>query len=270
MLELTNSNILKLHANKKPVRQALILAAGLGSRLAKNENDIKPLRQVGGKSLITRNIETLANAGVREVIIVTGYHAEKLQRQIKLETRHCPIKITFQFNPEYKKNNGISVLAAKKLIHSNFILMMADHIFEPALLKLAANLTTPAGSTVLCVDYKLHTVFDMDDATKVRTDGTNILNIGKNITEFNAVDTGLFIASPNLFNALEIAKNASDNDDCSLSQGIAALIEKKQIFVQDIKNAIWQDVDDEAMFIHAEKIVKSYPFVDSTQIAANA
>ena len=64
-------------------KQAVILAAGLGSRLAKTSDDIKPLKLVGGMSLIQRNIQHLADCGIEEVVIVTGYHADILERSLR-------------------------------------------------------------------------------------------------------------------------------------------------------------------------------------------
>jgi 1L-myo-inositol 1-phosphate cytidylyltransferase len=53
------------------------------------------------------------------------------------------VDVTWVENPDYRKNNGVSALCAKDLIHEPFLLMMADHIFEPA--TAAALLRQPLG-----------------------------------------------------------------------------------------------------------------------------
>jgi choline kinase len=254
MLELTKTFRTRITAMKTP-KQAVILAAGLGSRLAKTADDIKPLKLVGGVSLIQRNIEHLAHFGIEEVIIVTGYHADILEAQLRKDCRDIPVKLTFVFNPDYKKSNGLSVLAAKSAIRGNFILTMADHIFEPEMLAHAVSIIPPKHGAILCVDYKLDEVFDMDDATKVLVRDGKVASIGKKIPEYNAVDTGLFICTPTLFSALQQAADNSPIADCSLSEGIATLMKTGRMAVQDIGDMRWQDVDDDMMLNQAEHMV---------------
>lgn len=60
--------------------KAIILAAGRGSRMGDKTNDIpKCLTQLCGKTLLTRQIEALKQAGVEEIGIVRGYMAEKIR-----------------------------------------------------------------------------------------------------------------------------------------------------------------------------------------------
>lgn len=242
---------------ERTAKQAVILAAGLGSRLAHSSEDVKPLKLVGGMSLIQRNIAHLCECGIEEVVIVTGYHADILERTLREDCRDIPVKLTFVFNGEYRKSNGISVLSAQKAIHGNFILTMADHIFDPEMFYQAASLVPPKDGAVLCVDYKLSQVFDMDDATKVLVKDGKVASIGKQISEYNAVDTGLFICTPRLFDALSLAKDKSEKQDCSLSEGIATLMKTGRMYVHDIGMLCWQDVDDDAMLSEAEMMVKS-------------
>ena len=255
MLELTKSIRNKMNSAMKTPKQAVILAAGLGSRLAKTADDIKPLKLVGGMSLIQRNIQHLADCGIEEVIVVTGYHADILEATLREDCKNIPIKLTFVFNAEFRKSNGISVLCAKEAIDGNFILTMADHIFDPEMIERAANIIPPKHGALLCVDYKLDEVFDMDDATKVWVQDGKVASIGKQIPRYNAVDTGLFICTPTLFSALQQAADASPKHDCSLSEGIATLMKTGRMAVHDIGALKWQDVDDDMMLQQAENMV---------------
>lgn len=256
MLELTRTANKVLSSTTIP-KQAVILAAGLGSRLAKTSDDIKPLKLVGGMSLIQRNIKLLASSGIDEIIIVTGYHADILEKTLREECADVPAKLTFVFNAEYRKSNGISVLCAKDVICGNFILTMADHIFDPEMIQRAAAIIPPKHGALLCVDYKLSEVFDMDDATKVAVKNGKVAAIGKQITQYNAVDTGLFVCTPTLFNALQEAADRSPKHDCSLSEGIATLMKTGRMAVQDIGALKWQDVDDDMMLAQAERLLKA-------------
>jgi choline kinase len=257
MLELTKTTRKKYASSLKTPKQAVILAAGLGSRLAKTSDDIKPLKLVGGMSLIQRNIQHLAEFGIEEVIIVTGYHADILEKTLREDCANIPVKLTFVFNSEFRKSNGISVLCAKQAVTGNFILTMADHIFEPEMLQNAVMIVPPKQGALLCVDYKLDEVFDMDDATKVLVKDGKVASIGKKIGTYNAVDTGLFVCTPTLFSALEQAADMSQTHDCSLSEGIATLMKTGRMAVQDIGPLKWQDVDDDMMLQQAETMVRA-------------
>ena len=267
MLELTATYRKKLSSAVKTPKQAVILAAGLGSRLAKTSEDVKSLKLVGGMSLIQRNIELLARCGIEEVIVITGYHADILENQLRKDCATIPVKLTFVFNPDFKKSNGISVLCAQKAITGNFILTMADHIFEPEMIEHAVQIIPPKQGAILCVDYKLNEVFDMDDATKVLVENNKIANIGKQITTFNAVDTGLFVCTPTLFSALQKAADNSPKSDCSLSEGIATLMKTGKMSVYDIGALRWQDVDDDMMLHQAESMVAE---LDASHSAVSA
>lgn len=248
-------------------KQAVILAAGLGSRLAKSSEDVKPLKLVGGMSLIQRNIRHLSDCGIEEIVIVTGYHADILEAHLRQDCKDIPVKLRFVFNPDFRKSNGISVLCAKNAIRGNFILTMADHIFDPEMLEHAVSTVPPENGAILCVDYKLAQIFDMDDATKVLVKDGKVASIGKKIERYNAVDTGLFICTRSLFAALENAKMHSQNADCSLSDGVAALMKSGCMAVQDIGDLQWQDVDDDMMLHQAEHMVAELDAVPVHAIA---
>lgn len=256
MLELTNTPNASPKTCLKKTQQAVILAAGLGSRLAKASTDIKPLKNVGGQSLIHRNIELLAQSGIKEVIIVTGYHADELKTALLHDCKHIPVKLTFSFNPDYRKSNGLSVLCAQKHVEDNFLLMMADHLFEPSIIEEAASIIPQENAAILCVDYKVNQIFDIDDATKVCVKNGKVSDIGKEISRYNAIDTGLFICTTALFDALEEAAKRSPIHDVSLSEGIAHFMKGERMFVHDIGQASWQDVDDEMMLQEAERFVR--------------
>ena len=163
------------------------------------------------------------------------------------------VDVAWVENPDYrKKNNGVSVLCAKDLIHEPFLLLMADHIFEPA--TAGALLRQPLGKNevILGIDRKVESVFDLDDATKVRLEGDRIVDIGKNLDRYNALDTGMFLCQPVLFHWLE---KAMVDGNCSLSDGLRAMARKRTFKGFDIGEAYWQDVDTPAALDYARELL---------------
>lgn len=232
-------------------KKALIIAAGTGSRLRGSGRPVpKPLRMVAGLPLLKRIILTAKTAGITEFVIVVGYEKEQIIGALTRE--NLGVRLSFVENPDWQKSNGLSVLAARDHLRENFVLLMSDHIFEAETLRRLRE--TPLGNhkTLLAVDFKVGKVFDIDDATKVKTTAKGIGQIGKSVADFNAIDTGMFLATPHLFSALDEARK---NGDCSLSDGIQILATRGEIGFFDIDDAFWQDVDTLPALRHAEKIL---------------
>jgi 1L-myo-inositol 1-phosphate cytidylyltransferase len=219
---------------------ALILAAGNGSRLAARSGDLpKPLVQLHGKPLLEHVMRGAHEAGIERFVIVLGYRGHMIQQWYESHPMEG-VQVNWVENPDYHKANGVSVLRAKHLIHEPFLLMMADHMFDPV--NAQALLRHPLGSeqVILAVDRNIDRVFDIDDATKVRLNGDQIVDIGKDIRRYDALDTGMFHCDPALFQWLE---GAMKNGNCSLSDGVRLMAKNGAFRAFDIGEGYWQDVD---------------------------
>lgn len=233
------------------VNQCLILAAGYGSRIASVAGGVpKPLVPLCGAPLLEHVITSCREAGITRFVIVVGYRSELIRRWFA-ERSIEDISVTLIENPDYHKANGVSALAAQGELHSPFLLLMSDHIFEPRTVRALLREPLDHDEVILAVDSKVDRVFDLDDATKVRCQGGHILEIGKDLSSYNALDTGMFLCSPTLFNRLESAKK---NGNCSLSDGMRKLAHDRKLRAFDIGDGHWQDVDSPQALAHAEEI----------------
>ena len=231
---------------------ALILAAGNGSRMAAKSGELpKPLVHMNGKPLLEHVMTGARDAGIERFVIVIGYRGHAIKQWY--ENHPIPgVEVAWVANPEYKKDNGISVLRARKAIHENFLLLMADHLFEPETARALLRASMDPEEVMLGVDTNINRVFDIDDATKVRLDGNRIVEIGKALRNYNALDTGMFHCSPVLFDWLELA---AANGNCSLSDGLRLMAQKGAFKGFDIGEAQWQDCDTPAALDYAQQIV---------------
>lgn len=231
------------------VNQCLILAAGNGSRIASVAGGVpKPLVPLCGVPLLEHVMTSSREAGIERFVIVAGYRAD-LIRQWLSDRSMDGISVTLIENSEYHKANGVSALAAKTQLNEPFLLLMSDHIFEPKTAKALLRQPLADDEVILAVDSKIDRVFDLDDATKVQRRGNYIVGIGKDLSSYDALDTGMFLCSPTLFNRLESAKK---NGDCSLSDGMRKLVQDWKLRAFDIGNGHWQDVDSPQALAHAE------------------
>jgi 1L-myo-inositol 1-phosphate cytidylyltransferase len=233
------------------VNECLILAAGNGSRIASVSGGVpKPLVPLRGIPLLEHVITSCREAGITRFVIVVGYRADQIRRWFA-ERSFEDISVTLIENPDYHKANGVSALAAKGELHNPFLLLMSDHIFEPRTAKALAQQPLADDEVILAVDRNVDGVFDIDDATKVRCEEDHIVDIGKDLAHYDALDTGMFLCSPALFDRLESAKR---DGNCSLSDGMRQLAREQKLRAFDIGDAHWQDVDSPEALAYAEDI----------------
>lgn len=233
------------------VHECLILAAGNGSRIASVSGGApKPLVPLRGIPLLEHVMTSCQEAGITKFVIVVGYRAHQIRRWFA-ERRFEGISVSLIENPDYHKANGVSALAAKGELHNPFLLLMSDHIFEPRTAKALAQQPLADDEVILAVDRNVDGVFDLDDATKVKCEADHIVDIGKDLAHYDALDTGMFLCSPALFDRLESAKK---DGNCSLSDGMRQLAREQKLRAFDIGDAHWQDVDSPEALAHAESI----------------
>jgi len=233
------------------VNECLILAAGNGSRIASVAAGVpKPLVPLRGIPLLEHVMMSCQEAGITRFVIVVGYRADQIRRWF-VERSFDNISVTLVENLEYHKANGVSALAAKDELRNPFLLLMSDHIFEPKTAKALVEQPLVDGEVILAVDHNLDGVFDLDDATKVKCETDHIVDIGKDLARYDALDTGMFLCSSALFLRLESAKK---DGDCSLSDGMRQLAREQKLKAFDIGDAHWQDVDSPEALAHAESV----------------
>jgi 1L-myo-inositol 1-phosphate cytidylyltransferase len=238
------------------IRTAVILAAGMGTRLREGQDDVpKPLFTVGGVPLIKRTILSLADAGITRVVVVTGFMAERIQAALTGDPTYAErgVRIDFAHNAEYTLKNGVSVIVGGRVVGEPFVLSMADHIYTPAIARLVASADVTAADLYLATDPRVDTILDIDDATKVLTDNGRIIDIGKTIPKYDRIDCGVFSVTPHLLDVLEVVR--AEQGDCSLSEGVKRLALEGAARVVDIGHETWQDVDTPADRAHVEGLL---------------
>jgi choline kinase len=248
-----------------PVDKALVLAAGNGDRFRNPTRESKLLQPVLGRPLIIRTIETARDAGIKAFEIVLGYRADHVRAAIE---RQAPsgVAIRFTENPDWHLENGVSVLAARRYLQSRFALLMGDHLFEARVLRQLLRAPVKPGESLLAVDSRPAAPELADEATKVRLHGSRIIAIGKTLTEFDALDTGLFVCAPSLFAALEVA---GVHGDTTLSGGIRILAACGLMRSFDIGDATWCDIDT-IEDLHSAESLLDRPIAGETGAAAGA
>jgi choline kinase len=234
------------------VSEAVILMAGEGSRLRdSDETVLKPFAAVLGRPLISYTLDALVPAGIKTIHFVVGYESERMIAQLG-EVIPSDVDASFIENRDWRKQNGLSVLAAAGHVGAPFLLTMSDHLFEGAIIDRLLEKFDP-GLLNIAVDRKLDSIFDLDDAMKAQTRRNRVTCIGKDLRDYDAIDTGLFVCPLEIFDYLEQAKSGSGRSDCSLANGVRLMAAHEKVRAIDIGDAWWQDVDTLQMLRHAEE-----------------
>ena len=109
--------------------QAVILGAGLGSRLASvSGGRAKPLLEVGGRPLILHQLEALADHGIGPVLVVVGHQADEVQQVVGTRAE-------ILLNERFAETNSLySLWLARGWIKGPFVLLNCDLFFDPRIL----------------------------------------------------------------------------------------------------------------------------------------
>lgn len=228
---------------------AVIVAAGFGSRL-RTVSPSKPLTSVAGVPLIDRVILAARDGGVSAFTVVTGHEGDALEAHLAMAARAYRVQVTCVRTDDWSRPNGHSVLTgAERVGPERHLLMMADHLFDPALV--ARVIASAPAPLVLGVDRRLdNPLVDLDDVTRVRTDEGRIVAIGKHLPDYDCFDTGVFAVDVRFHHALR--RSIADGGAGSISAGVAALAVTGEARVVDVCDAWWLDVDDPRALAQAE------------------
>ena len=111
--------------------KALILNSGLGSRMGVlTSEQPKCMTEISSReTILSRQLRLIAEAGIREVVITTGYYDGVLIQYCR--SLDMPLDFTFVKNPVYAETNYIySIYCAKEYLDDDILLMHGDLVFE--------------------------------------------------------------------------------------------------------------------------------------------
>jgi 1L-myo-inositol 1-phosphate cytidylyltransferase len=233
---------------------AVILAAGDGGRLYPLTGDTpKPLLKVAGRPLINHVLDNLYAAGVRQATIVLGHHGDKIRAA--LATHQPPgMMIRFVDNPRYDAENARSLWEARPFVSGSFVLAMADHLVEPALIR--SLIASGNGRCALAVDRAGPGDPRADEATRADVRGGLVVDLGKALDAWNALDTGVFWCTPAIFDAFT---PQSVNGEAGAI--FASLARTGRLEAVDVTGMRWMDVDTLVDLQTAERWIGEQPAV---------
>jgi choline kinase len=215
--------------------KTLILAAGDATRMRSMSS--KVLLPLHGIPLIQRMVLTLKDAGITDMIVVVGFEADSVKNCLGNGSKYG-VRINYAINEEWERENATSILKAERLVDEKFLLVMGDHVFTPDIIK---GILRVEGDLVVATDSDPRYV-DVGEATKILIKAGEIKGIGKGLRKFNAVDTGIFLCSKNIF---PVVKECVKHRREEWSDSVREYAKSHRVVSYDASASFWFDVDTE-------------------------
>lgn len=254
-----------LKRKKNGKLKAIILAAGMSSRMMELTDD-KPkcMLEIGGKTLLQRQIEIFHQLGIDDVIIVRGWKSEKINYT----------GVRYVYNKNYRMNNILeSLMVAKAFMNSAFIVSYSDILYKKEVVK---RLMESKADISVIVDtdwtkaYENRFQHPIVEAEKVIVGNNKVLKIGKtlNVNKTYGEFIGLAKFSKKGEEALKKEYNrvkktpnkpfheARSLEKAYLTDMIQELIDKGHIVANVAIQGMWKELDTREDFRKAQKTLK--------------
>lgn len=235
--------------------KALILAAGLGSRLRPLTDEIpKCMVKVNGLPIIDRQILNLKENGIKEIFIVSGYKEDVLISHLKEKFDDLNIKIISN-KDYYKTNNMYSLNLSKEFLYKeSFIMMNSDVFFEKNVISELIN--NSYENLIVCEKNNYN-----DESMKIIVNDGIVKCISKQISKDESYGTSIDVykfgknASEELFNIINqylfVTGDLNSWSEVAIND-ILKVLEFKSLDT----DSKWMEIDNHYDLAIAEKIFK--------------
>jgi choline kinase len=233
--------------------KAIIYAAGRGARLQSDSPKI--LLEFGGRTLLEWHALRLREAGLREVVLVTGYLREQIAELLPGICARHDVGVREIVNPRFHEGSLLSLKVSFPEIEGSsepVLLMDADVLYPNGLLD---RLIRSAHDTALLLDREFST--DDDDPMLVPVKNGRPIDFRKQWSgdaEFVGESIGFFKIAPVDFPRL-IKETDARNRGCSCADSyddvLRALVLAGRFGYEDVTGVPWIEIDFPADVIRA-------------------
>ncbi len=246
------------------IRQAVIMAGGLGSRLkGRTVSMPKGFLEIDGLPIVERSVQKLFNAGIEEIIIGTGHCSEWYERLA--EKYHC---ITLVRNDRYADTGSMGTLACcAEKVYGDFLVLESDLIYDDIGLTVllndhARNVILASGATASGDEVYL----EADAEGKLYRHSKKLSEIGKvygelvGITKLTKTTLDAMVA----YCTAHLADQPKMEYETAMSAvSSSAEKQKDKIAINKIEHYVWREIDDES---HLEMAVGTvFPLIKENE-----
>ncbi len=235
------------------IKTAVILAAGMGNRLGKhNNNQPKGLLRIGTLPIIHDSINKLRRAKVENIVVVTGFRHDLYDEYFDKNS----LDILVVKNLEYESSNTLSSLSKTRYeINQDFLLLESDIIYESWCIEKLISHKSPNTILVSKLTGSGDEVYVECKNTLLRRMSKNSKKIETEIYgEFvgiNKISFKLFGEMMRFFDSSEVATELTYEEDA-----LVYCANYLEIDCLKLNNFLWSEIDSLEHLVRAKKIYK--------------
>ena len=229
--------------------KALVLAAGEGLRMGPlTENRPKPMLPVAGKPFLEHTLNALKEAGIREMLVLTGYHGVAIKEHFG-DGSDMGISIEYLVQHQ-RKGTAHAVSMAREHIANPFLCVNGDVILSTSIIKGIMKKHRSSGGAVM-------TLFEVDDASRfglVTLDKEKVTGIVEKSGDAiqGLVNGGIYLFGPSIFKAIERTP-LSPRGEYELTQSIEIMMKDEDV-VGYVPKERWVDIGSPWDLLNAHEI----------------
>ncbi|MDQ8757540.1 phosphocholine cytidylyltransferase family protein [Sphingosinicella sp. LHD-64] len=238
------------------ISKALVLSAGNGSRLLPlTAERPKCLLELGGKSLLERQLDALEGAGIGEIVVVTGFRDDLVEATIAARP-HSRSRVRTLYNPFYHVADNLgSVWIARREFDADILLLNGDTLVTAELV--AHVLAGASGAINVAIDRKAH--YDADDMKVLDASG-RLLRIGKTLPQQQTTGESIGLLAfqrtgrSQFVDMVERAIRAPDGMASWYLRAIDRLADETSVRTVSIEGFEWAEIDFQADYEAAQRL----------------
>jgi choline kinase/ubiquinone/menaquinone biosynthesis C-methylase UbiE len=238
---------------KGNVTTAVVCAA---SRLTALDHPTGPkcMYRLGEMTVIEHLITQLAHAGMKKIVVLCGYMGDKLQALIQTK---CILPtewgVSFEFvqlGDAFQQGMCRSILMAKDRVkEERFLLVMADHIFDPDLIVAVADKKVKEICVLVERDHNGLVGMPSAKVNGVKLTGETVTSIQTGMVEPDGIDAGVFAVDQTIFETIaESYKNSAYVHFCEVLQ---AYVKSRRLVALSTDSLMWFAIESRDALLEA-------------------
>jgi choline kinase len=242
--------------------KTIILSAGQGRRLLPlTESTPKSVLPIGESSALGWQLRALEEAGATEVVVATGFHAEKVQEVVDAHNEKGGMPVRTSYNPFYAHCDNLGTCwVVRHEMDEPFVIINGDTLFEPEVYK---RLLVKEDAYPITLVANTKSSYDSDDM-KVISAGDALKRIGKKLQSEHVSHESIGMIRFNEAGAARFVQKIESlmQLESTLSRWYLSAVDElaadKLVGICDISGLGWCELDNQEDLTHANRVVPSW------------